>query len=85
VPYGKVYKSGARVPVGGIYEVFHTEHRVPHEVTLLQGQTFPPCARCGNQVRFKVMRKVKALKERRERIILHVLPVIEDAVDDDVA
>ena len=85
MPGNRLYKSGDRVPVGGIYEVSHTEHRVPHEVTLLKGQKFPPCACCGNHVRFKVIRKVNALNERRERIILNVLPVMEDAVDEDIA
>jgi hypothetical protein len=82
VPAKKSYKSGDKVPVGGIYKVSHAEHRVPHEVTLLAGQVFPPCARCGNQVTFQVLRRVKALNQRRERIVLHALPVLEDSSEE---
>jgi hypothetical protein len=78
VPAKKLYQSGDRVPTGGVYEVLHANHRVPHEVTLLEGQKFPPCARCSDRVRFRVVRKVKALDERRERIVLHVLPSISE-------
>jgi hypothetical protein len=82
MPAKKSYKSSDKVPVGGIYKVSHAEHRVPHEVTLLAGQIFPPCARCGNQVTFQVIRRVKALKQRRERIVLHALPVFEDSSEE---
>jgi hypothetical protein len=77
VPAG-CYTTGQRVPASGIYEVRHREHRVPHEVTLLKDQLFPPCARCGTAVQFKIVRVVEALNDRREKIVLNVLPVIED-------
>jgi hypothetical protein len=72
------FLSGQHVPASGIYEVHHREHRLPHEVTLLRNQPFPPCERCGSVVRFKIVRAVDALDERREKIILNALPVMDD-------
>jgi hypothetical protein len=72
------FTSGQQVPVGGVYKVQHAEHRLPREVTLLHGQQFPPCVRCDIAIQFRLVRIVKALKERRGRIILNVLPVLSD-------
>jgi len=36
------YKTGQVVPHSGIYQVSHNEHRLPHEVTLLRANSFPP-------------------------------------------
>lgn len=46
------YGTGQAIPKSGIYTVFHAQHRLPHEVTLLEGETFPRCAKCGNLVEF---------------------------------
>lgn len=46
------YGTGQAIPKSGIYTVFHEQHRLPHEVTLLEGETFPRCAKCGNLVEF---------------------------------
>ncbi len=73
------YTSGQRVPASGIYEVRHREHRLPHEVTLLKDQLFPPCAKCGTAVQFKVVRVAEAIDKLREKIVLNVLPVIDDS------
>lgn len=54
----KSYRSGEQVEVSGIYRVVHYQHRLAHEVTLLQGGIFPPCMRCGLQVVFELLRKV---------------------------
>ena len=72
------YLSGQKVPASGIYEVRHAKHRLPNEVTLLRDQQFPPCSRCGTVVQFKVMRLVDGFDERRGKIILNVLPVMDD-------
>jgi len=77
VPVG-FFISGQRVPASGIYQVRHAEHRLPHEVTLLRDQQFPPCARCGTAVHFKVVRLIAALDDRSENIVLNVLPVMDD-------
>jgi hypothetical protein len=54
----KTFETGQVVPQSGIYSVTHAEHRLPHEVTLLRADTFPPCAKCGVQVRFALLRGV---------------------------
>jgi hypothetical protein len=72
------YLSGQKVPARGIYEVRHRKHRLPHEVTLLRDQRFPSCEQCGTAVQFKVVRLVDALDARREKIVLNMLPVMDD-------
>lgn len=49
------YKPGGLIPRSGLYSVKHALHRSDHEVTLIAGQVFPPCARCGNEVRFRLI------------------------------
>jgi hypothetical protein len=34
-------RTGVAVPESGIYRVSHSQHRLPHEVTLLKDQQFP--------------------------------------------
>jgi hypothetical protein len=77
VPVG-FYLSGQKVPASGIYEVRDKKHRLPHEVTFLRDQQFPPCAQCGIAVQFRVVRLVDALDMRREKIVLNMLPVMDD-------
>ena len=54
----KQFHPGQAIRTSGIYRVFHSLHRVSHEVTLLKGEQFPPCNRCGDQVRFELEREV---------------------------
>jgi hypothetical protein len=54
----ETYKTGQVVPHSGIYQVRHAEHRLPHELTLLRANAFPPCSKCGNNVTFKLLRAV---------------------------
>jgi len=49
---GERYTTGQQVPTSGIYTVVHRQHRLPHEVTLLKGETFPRCAKCGDLVEY---------------------------------
>lgn len=49
------FTPGQVVPSNGVYRVLHAKHRAPHEVTLLEGQKFPPCRRCGEDVRFELV------------------------------
>lgn len=53
LPY---FHAGEPIPDSGIYRVFHSEHRLSHEVTLLVGEAFPRCAVCGNDVHFELLR-----------------------------
>jgi hypothetical protein len=48
-------RAGESVPEAGIYAVVHDGHRASHEVTFRKGEVFPPCARCGTKVRFKLV------------------------------
>ncbi|HLY93173.1 MAG TPA: hypothetical protein VKQ89_07955 [Candidatus Angelobacter sp.] len=76
------YRSSETIPACGIYRVIHAQHRLPHEVTLIEGQLFPPCSRCHNEVRFELVRGVPALeRERRGSVSLYALPVIEEEED----
>jgi hypothetical protein len=74
-----LYKSGDNIPETGVYKVLHAQHRLPHQVTLVEGQTFPPCARCHDEVRFELLRVLPELaRERRGSVSLYALPVLED-------
>src|SRR5205807_3656405 len=55
----QAFRSGEAVATSGIYRVVHYQHRLAHEVTLLQGGIFPPCMRCGTQVLFELLRGVR--------------------------
>ncbi|HEX4606144.1 MAG TPA: hypothetical protein VH724_19240 [Candidatus Angelobacter sp.] len=74
-----LYKSSDAIPASGVYRVIHAQHRLPHEVTLIEGQTFPPCAKCHEEVRFRLMRELPGLaRERRGSVSLYSLPVLDD-------
>lgn len=78
----QLYKSSDTIPESGVYRVIHAQHRLPHEVTLLSGQTFPPCAKCQEEVRFELVRELPELsRERRGNVSLYSLPVFDDDED----
>src|SRR5215475_7086035 len=52
------FQTGEVVPQSGIYRVTHAQHRLPHEVTLLRANEFPPCVQCRHEVTFKLLRAV---------------------------
>lgn len=70
-------KTGSVVPDSGIYTVRHDAHLLPSEVTLTQGEVFPRCEACDEEVHFRLARK---LVERdpvfRFRVQLYQLPVL---------
>ena len=72
----KSFKTGQVVPQSGIYRVVHSEHRLPHEVTLLRADSFPPCSKCGVNVKFKLLRGVTV---DSFRVVLNSLPEIAAA------
>jgi len=81
-PMANLYKSSDTIPESGIYRVIHAQHRLPHEVTLIEGQTFPPCAKCHDQVTFELVRGLPELaRERRGSVSLYTLPVLDDEED----
>ena len=75
-----IWKTGALVPRDGIYTVRHSEHRLPREVTLIEGQQFPRCAGCESPVFFRLRRRLdKATASRPFHIQLYQLPVLDEA------
>src|SRR3954466_12918291 len=73
----KTFKTGQSVPQSGIYRVTHSNHRLPHEVTLLRAQQFPPCSKCGVQVKFKLLRGVTV---DSFKIVLNSLPEVQTEI-----
>ena len=41
---------------GGIYQVIHHAHRMPHKVLVRKGDLFPRCNGCGEAVRFRLIK-----------------------------
>lgn len=78
-----VFRTGETIRESGIYRVHHKEHRLPHEVTLLQGQQFPRCARCDDGVSFELVLAAPANfvpGDEQLRIYLYELPVLDEEV-----
>ncbi|HEY6252443.1 MAG TPA: hypothetical protein VI685_21010 [Candidatus Angelobacter sp.] len=72
VPY---FRAGEPIAETGIYRVFHSEHRVSHEVTLLAGQLFPKCVECGGDAHFELLRSAPEIgRDTSFRINLYVVP-----------
>jgi hypothetical protein len=72
------YRTGLDIPISGIYLVRHKEHRLPHEVTLLKGEKFPPCAECQTAVQFELLMGITDMSLSPFRVTLHQIPEIED-------
>ena len=75
------FKTGAVIPASGIYQVTHSAHRLPHEVTLLRGETFPKCQKCADAVTFKLVRELSyqaAIRELPWHMTLYELPALDD-------
>ncbi|HZR28491.1 MAG TPA: hypothetical protein VFA71_06895 [Terriglobales bacterium] len=70
------HKTGLKVPQNGIYRVYHREHRLPHEVTLLAEEAFPCCAQCGNAVTFELVRGVE-IDPKGFKVKLCQIPPVE--------
>lgn len=48
------YKPGDKVARSGVYTVLHDNHGMSYKATLLRGETFPSCKKCGMKVRFAI-------------------------------
>jgi hypothetical protein len=73
------YRSGLAIPRTGIYTVRHKQHRLPHQVTLLKDQVFPPCAQCNQAVEFELLMGIDdlAMSLSPFRVTLHQIPELE--------
>ena len=60
-PQVPFFRAGDAIPKSGIYRVFHVNHRVSHEVTLLRGEAFPRCEQCGDATHFELVRAASSL------------------------
>ena len=71
------WHTGAFVPRTGMYAVTHTEHRLPSEVTLIQGERFPRCQACHAPAHFRLLRRMDERVSLRFRPHLYQLPVLD--------
>ena len=51
----KEYRPGDRADASGVYRAVHLRHRMPHEITVLDGENFPRCKKCGDKVKFELV------------------------------
>ena len=63
----KELKPGDEVPLSGIYDVIHDkldgdDHALPHLVTAITGEVFPPCRGCDGSVRFRLHRAAEHIE-----------------------
>jgi hypothetical protein len=72
------YRTGQKIPDSGIYKVVHRQHRLPHEVTLLKGDTFPRCAKCGDLVEFELIHAAPDHRASDMPVQLYALPDLDD-------
>jgi hypothetical protein len=54
-----IFRVDQVVPASGVYQVQHSQHRLPQEVTLIAAQHFPPCSSCKHEVAFTFCRVVE--------------------------
>ena len=64
----EVFKPGDTVPISGIYNVIHDtldgqDHTLPHQVTAIAGEIFPPCRGCQAWVRYRLSLAAEHLEE----------------------
>src|SRR3982751_6952273 len=74
-----VFRVGQIVPATGIYNVQHTPHRLPVEITLRGNEPFPPCATCKVDVSFTFLRSVAA--ENFHFSLNSIPPLVDQAPD----
>jgi hypothetical protein len=79
------YRTGQSIPTSGIYRVEHQQHRAPHEVTLLRGEEFPRCARCGDRVEFELVKAAPDLANRPFAIHLYEIPDLDTDLPEPVS
>jgi hypothetical protein len=55
------FKPGEKVPSSGVYRVLHNGHRDGHDATLREGEQFPTCTVCDQNVRFRLVQSAKMI------------------------
>ena len=72
------YRTGLKIPESGVYRVFHREHHLPEEVTLVEDEVFPGCTQCGKAIHFEFIRSVEIDLEGFH-VTLHQIPPVTAA------
>lgn len=68
-------REGEPILRSGIYQVFHAGHRAAHNVVLVSGERFPRCARCGSDVRFRLVQATSDIRNDADfRVQLYEIP-----------
>ena len=77
---GNELRTGCPVPEHGFYRVTHSQHRLPKEVTLMVGQSFPRCSKCAEPVYFALIRSAPSLVNYKGAfmVALYELPELAD-------
>ncbi len=57
------FRVGEQVRESGVYRVFHSGHRLSHEVTLVANQDFPRCSACGGDVHFELLQAAPEIEQ----------------------
>jgi hypothetical protein len=81
----KQFRCGDKILESGIYRVYHGNHRLPHEVTLLRDQLFPKCVKCENSVYFELVRSAPNIRLAPFKVALYALPANDEEEDFTVA
>jgi hypothetical protein len=63
---GVMYRPGARAPRTGAYTVTHRTHRLSHIVLMDEGEEFPTCRRCYDDVRFELYMRIQRISADRD-------------------
>ena len=75
----KFFTTGQQIPASGIYLVKHDQHRVPSEATLLKGQQFPRCGKCGDRVLFELTAAAPdVFADPDFSVVLYELPELQE-------
>lgn len=71
-------RTGCSVVSSGIYRVVHSQHRLPEEVTLIAGQSFPRCSRCADPVYFELVKAAPEIGSGKHgfHVTLYELPEV---------
>ena len=72
-------RTGSAVPTSGIYRVDHPQHRLPLEVTLIEGHLFARCSRCNEAVYYTLERSAPSgVSPNRFALNLYELPDLSE-------
>lgn len=56
------FHPGDSASATGVYRAIHFRHRMPHEITVLEGEIFPRCKKCGDKVKFGLVHAAPRIK-----------------------